>query len=132
GKAKIHRPPTRFSLRLAALRARQPIDKAGPSSKTPAIPYPIIISSDSEEDLDPQGSSSEEEELGLDPEEDNHGKDSLDEEVAEYILEDGPTENQDPGEEEPEEDPKEDPEEDPELGEEGVEAVEPSDDKYNE
>ncbi|MED6173242.1 hypothetical protein PIB30_057490 [Stylosanthes scabra] len=150
GKAKIHRPPTRFSLRLAALSARQPIDKAGPSSRTLAIPDPIIISSDSEEDLDPQGSSFEEEEPGLDPEEDNHGEDSSDKEVSEYIPEDGPIENQDPGEEEPEgpgadhemdpnpdleepeEDPKEDPEEDPEMGEEEVEAVEPSDDEYNE
>ncbi|MED6139764.1 hypothetical protein PIB30_086993 [Stylosanthes scabra] len=62
GKAKIHRPPTRFSLQLAASRVHQPIDKAETSSRTPAILDPIVISSDSEEDLDPQGSSSEEEE----------------------------------------------------------------------
>ncbi|MED6151616.1 hypothetical protein PIB30_084158 [Stylosanthes scabra] len=62
GKAKIHQPPTRFSLRLAALKACQPIDKAETSSRTPAISDLIIISSDSEEDLDPQGSNSEEEE----------------------------------------------------------------------
>ncbi|MED6159690.1 hypothetical protein PIB30_044555 [Stylosanthes scabra] len=151
GKAKIHWPPTRFSLRLAACRARQPIDKAETSSRTPAKSDSIIISSDSEENLD---SSSEKEEPGLDPQGSNHGEDSSDEEVPEYIPEDGPTENQDPrveepegpgadheidpnpDPEEPEEDPEEDleeeedPEEDPEMGEEEEEAEQdPNDDE---
>ncbi|MED6187105.1 hypothetical protein PIB30_073217 [Stylosanthes scabra] len=150
GKAKIYWPHTRFSLRLAARRACQPINKAETSSRAPTTSDPIVISSDSEEDLDPQGSSSEEEEPGLDPEEDNHGEESSDEEVPEYILEDGPAENQDPGEEElegsgvdhemdpnpnpeePEEDPKEDleEEEDPEMGEIEEEAEQdPNDDE---
>ncbi|MED6177468.1 hypothetical protein PIB30_098404 [Stylosanthes scabra] len=92
----VDETPLCVHARDAPLRARQPIDKARPSSRTPAIPDPIIISSDSEEDLDPQGSSSEEEEPGLDPEEDNHKEDSSDEEESEYIPEDGPAENQDP------------------------------------
>ncbi|MED6140077.1 hypothetical protein PIB30_089750 [Stylosanthes scabra] len=132
GKAKIHWPPTRFSLRLAALRACQPIDKAGPSSKTTVIPDPIIISSNSEEDLDPLGSSSEEEEPGLDPEEDNHGEDSPDEEEEPESPGANHEMDPNPDPEEPEEDPEEDPEEEPEMGEEEVEAVEPSDDEYNE
>ncbi|MED6188517.1 hypothetical protein PIB30_086762, partial [Stylosanthes scabra] len=73
GKAKIHQLPTRFSLRLAALRARQPINKVGPSVSTPAAPDPTIISSDSEEDLDPKGSSSEEEDPEMDPQGEDQG-----------------------------------------------------------
>ncbi|MED6152155.1 hypothetical protein PIB30_089187 [Stylosanthes scabra] len=119
GKAKIHQLPTRFSLRLAALIARQPIDKAGPSVSTLATPNPIIISSDSEEDLDPKDESKE---------------------VPEYIREDRPEENQDLGEEEPEEedpnepeeDPEEDPKEDPEMEKEEAEVMEPDEDECNE
>ncbi|MED6123517.1 hypothetical protein PIB30_049931 [Stylosanthes scabra] len=62
GKAKIQQLPTRFSLRFAALRARQPTEKAGPSNTAPAIPDPIIISSDSEEEdleMDPEGEDPE-------------------------------------------------------------------------
>ncbi|MED6225563.1 hypothetical protein PIB30_094815, partial [Stylosanthes scabra] len=70
GKAKLHQLPTRFSLRLAALGARQPIDKVGPSNSAPVMPDPIVISSDSEEDRekDPKGSNSEEEDPEMDPE----------------------------------------------------------------
>ncbi|MED6223929.1 hypothetical protein PIB30_078912 [Stylosanthes scabra] len=105
GKAKIHQLPTRFSLRLAALRAHQPIDKARPSFSTPAAPDPIIISSDPEKDLNPKGSSSEEEDPKMDPEGEDQGVNSLDEseEVPEYIPGDGLEENQDAREEEPEE-----------------------------
>ncbi|MED6225890.1 hypothetical protein PIB30_097970 [Stylosanthes scabra] len=109
GKAKIHQLPTRFSLRLATLTARQPIDKVGPSVSTPAAPDPIIISSDSEEDLEPKGGNSEEEDPEIDPEGEDQG---------------------DP--EEPEEDLEEDPEEDPEMEEEEAEVMEPDEDEYNE
>ncbi|MED6137201.1 hypothetical protein PIB30_062871 [Stylosanthes scabra] len=130
GKAKVHQPPTRFSLRLAALKTRQCRDKAGPSRTAPMNAEPIEISSDSE------------------------SEESDDEEVPEYIPEDGPAENQDLGEEEaegpgadhemdpnpdpeePEEDPKEDPEEeedpeeDPEMGKMEEEAEQdPNDDE---
>ncbi|MED6128058.1 hypothetical protein PIB30_094024 [Stylosanthes scabra] len=123
-------------------KACQPIHNAGPSVSTPAAPNPIIISSDSEEDLDPKGSSSEEEDPEMDPEGEDQGVNSSDEseEVSEYIPEDGPEENQDPGEEEPKEEdldepeeyPEEDPEEDPEMEEEEAEVMEPDEDEYNE
>ncbi|MED6165626.1 hypothetical protein PIB30_101393 [Stylosanthes scabra] len=149
GKAKVHQPPTRFSLQLAALKTRRSRDKAGPSHTAPINAEPIEISSDSESEEVPKyipGTGQ-----------------SDDEEVPEYIPEDWPAENQNPGEEElegpaayheidpnpdpeePEEDPEEeeDPgEEDPEdpeeqeeekeMREEQVEAVEPSDDEYQE
>ncbi|MED6125418.1 hypothetical protein PIB30_068345, partial [Stylosanthes scabra] len=154
GKAKIYQLPTRFSLRLAALRARQPIDKVGPSVSTPAALDPIIISSDSEEDLDPKGNSFEEEDPKMDPEGEDQGVNSSDEseEVPEYIPGDGLEENQDLGKEEPEEEdrgadhemdpnqdpeePEEDPEEDleeyPEMEKEEAEVMEPDEDEYNE
>ncbi|MED6224097.1 hypothetical protein PIB30_080475 [Stylosanthes scabra] len=106
-KAKVRQPPTRFLLRLAALKTHQSRDKAGPSHTVPINAEPIEISSDLE------------------------SEESDDEEVPKYIPEDWPTENQNPREglaadhemdpdpdpEEPEEDPEkeEDPEEeDPE------------------
>ncbi|MED6207156.1 hypothetical protein PIB30_033256 [Stylosanthes scabra] len=57
--------------RNKTLRASQPIDKVGPSNSTPAMPDPIVISSDSEEDRekDPKGSNFEEEDPEMDPEE---------------------------------------------------------------
>ncbi|MED6190348.1 hypothetical protein PIB30_104995 [Stylosanthes scabra] len=69
----------RFSLRLAALRACQPINKVGPSVSTPSVPDPIIISSDYEEDLYPKGSSSEEKDPEMDPEGEDQGVNLLDE-----------------------------------------------------
>ncbi|MED6139894.1 hypothetical protein PIB30_088225, partial [Stylosanthes scabra] len=42
--AKLQQLPTRFSLRLAAFRARQSTKKARPSNTAPAIQDPIIIS----------------------------------------------------------------------------------------
>ncbi|MED6213361.1 hypothetical protein PIB30_092355 [Stylosanthes scabra] len=109
GKAKIHQLPTRFSLRLAALRTRRSRDKAGPSNPAPISTERIEISSDSESEEVPEYI------LGA-------GQ-SDDEEVPDYIPEDGPAKNQDPEDEEPEEedpeedseeDSKEEPEEDPE------------------
>ncbi|MED6188239.1 hypothetical protein PIB30_084144, partial [Stylosanthes scabra] len=41
GKAKVHQPPTRFSLRLAALNTHQSRDKAGPSRTVPINVEPI-------------------------------------------------------------------------------------------
>ncbi|MED6225093.1 hypothetical protein PIB30_090455 [Stylosanthes scabra] len=108
--------------------ARQPINKVRPSVSTPAAPDPIIISSDSEEDLDPKGSSSEEEHPEMDPEGEDQGANSSDEsgevpeyisgaepieeeeEVPEYILGEGLAADQDLEDEEPEE---ENPEMDP-------------------
>ncbi|MED6162738.1 hypothetical protein PIB30_073436 [Stylosanthes scabra] len=98
GKATI---PTRFSLWLAALRARQSTDKAGPSNTALMNPDPIIISSDSESEEIPEYIP------GAEPTEDE-------EEAPEYVLGDGMMENQDHAEEDPEMDPKEEPEEDPE------------------
>ncbi|MED6222688.1 hypothetical protein PIB30_066799 [Stylosanthes scabra] len=132
-KDKVHQPPTRFSLRFAALKTRQSRDKVGPSRTAPINAKPIEISSDSE--------SKEVLEYIL-------GTGQSDDEVPEYIPDDWPAENQSPREEEPkgpaeepeeEEDPKEvDPEEaeeqveENEMGEEEVKAVEPSDDEYQE
>ncbi|MED6127954.1 hypothetical protein PIB30_093009 [Stylosanthes scabra] len=98
GKATI---PTRFLLRLAALRARQSTDKAGPSNTAPINLDPIIISSDSKSEEVPEYI------LGAEPMEDE-------EEAPEYAAGDGMMENQDQAEEDPEEDPEMDPEEDPE------------------
>ncbi|MED6151705.1 hypothetical protein PIB30_084928 [Stylosanthes scabra] len=75
GKAKVHQPPIRFSLRLAALKTRQSRDKAGPSHIAPINAEPIEISSDSESEEVPEyipGTGQ-----------------SDDEEVPEYIPEDG-------------------------------------------
>ncbi|MED6199993.1 hypothetical protein PIB30_081040 [Stylosanthes scabra] len=155
GKAKLHQLPTQFSLRLAALRAHQPIDKVGPSNNAPAMPDPIVISSDSKEDReeDPKGSNSEEKDPEMDPEGENQEVDSADEseEVPEYIPGEGQEENQNLGDEEPEEegqgvddemDPNQDPEEDPDEDEEDdpemeeeieePEVMEPDEDEYNE
>ncbi|MED6212180.1 hypothetical protein PIB30_080715 [Stylosanthes scabra] len=76
-KAKLHQLPTRFSLRLVALRARQPIDKVGPSNSAPVMPDLIVICSDSEDDRkkDPKGSNTDEE----DPLGENQEVDSTDE-----------------------------------------------------
>ncbi|MED6226025.1 hypothetical protein PIB30_099438 [Stylosanthes scabra] len=101
GKAKIQQLPTRFLLRLAALRTHQSRDKAGPSNSAPISAEPIEISSDSESEEVPvyiPGAGQ-----------------SDDKEIPDYIPEDGPAENQDPEDEKPEEeDPEEDPEEDSE------------------
>ncbi|MED6212888.1 hypothetical protein PIB30_087793 [Stylosanthes scabra] len=158
GKTKLQQLSTRFSLRLTALRARQPIGKAGPSNSAPVIPDPIVISYDSEEDRkkDPKGSNSEEEDPEMDLEGENQEVDSTDksEEVPEYIPGEGLEENRNlgkeeleeegPGEdhemdpnqepEEPMEDPEEDQEEDPEMEEEieEPEVMEPDEDEYNE
>ncbi|MED6135399.1 hypothetical protein PIB30_046061 [Stylosanthes scabra] len=87
-KAKIHQPPTRYSLRLAALKTRQSRDKVGPSRTAPMSTEPIEISSDSESEEIPKYIPGT-----------GHSDDG---EVLEYILEDWPAENQNPGEEEPE------------------------------
>ncbi|MED6187999.1 hypothetical protein PIB30_081787 [Stylosanthes scabra] len=96
---------------MIALRASQPIDKARPSNSAPAMPDPIVISSDSEEDRekDPKGSNSEEEDPKMDPERENQEVDSTDEseEVPKYILGEGQEENQNLGEEEPKEEGRE-------------------------
>ncbi|MED6140143.1 hypothetical protein PIB30_090230 [Stylosanthes scabra] len=54
GKAKVREPPTRFSLRLAALKIRQSRDKAGPSRTAPINDESIEISSDSESEEVPK------------------------------------------------------------------------------
>ncbi|MED6163507.1 hypothetical protein PIB30_080581 [Stylosanthes scabra] len=77
GKAMI---PTRFSLRLAALRARQSTDEAGPSNTAPINPDPIIISSDSESEEVPEYIP------GAEPMEDE-------EEAPEYVPGNGMMEN---------------------------------------
>ncbi|MED6127885.1 hypothetical protein PIB30_092366 [Stylosanthes scabra] len=79
GKAKVHQPPTRFSLRLAALKTRQSRDKAGPSRTASMNAEPIEISSDSESEEVPEYIPG----IGQ----------SDDEEVPEYIPEDWPAEN---------------------------------------
>ncbi|MED6117191.1 hypothetical protein PIB30_107689 [Stylosanthes scabra] len=119
GKGKIYGPPTRPSPRLAALRAQAATNLAREIPDTPAVTTtsalagcqrvsdvplsigsttwnPIAISSDSKKE-DPEMDSAEESE-----------------EVPKYIPEDGPAENQNPGEEEPE-DPRADHEMDPNL-----------------
>ncbi|MED6152324.1 hypothetical protein PIB30_090835 [Stylosanthes scabra] len=114
GKAKVHQPPTHFSLRLAALKTHQSRDMAGPSRTAPINVEPIEISSDSVSEEVPEyipGTGQ-----------------SDDKEVLEYIPEDWPTENQNPGEEEPganhEMDPNLDPEEEEDLEEEEEEDPE--------
>ncbi|MED6176408.1 hypothetical protein PIB30_087937 [Stylosanthes scabra] len=157
GKGKIYGPPTRASPRLATLRAQAATNLACETPDTPAVTAistlgrkprmrvkyltkqlaardappsigstsrnPIAISSDSEKE-DPEMDSAEESE-----------------EVPEYIPKNGPTENQNPGEEEPEgsvadhemdpnldseeeQDPEEEEEEDPEEEEEEEENPE--------
>ncbi|MED6176337.1 hypothetical protein PIB30_087189 [Stylosanthes scabra] len=118
GKAKIHQLPTRFSLRLAALRTRQSRDKAEPSNPAPISGAPMEISIDSES-----------EEI---PEYIPRAGQSDDEEVPYYIPKDGPAKNQDPEDEEPEEeDPEEEPEEDPEEEPEEDPEEEPKEDHEN-
>ncbi|MED6151390.1 hypothetical protein PIB30_082028 [Stylosanthes scabra] len=144
GKAKLHQLPTQFSLRLATLRACQPIDKVEPSNSAPATPDPIVISSDSEEDRekDPKGRNSEEEDPEMDPEGENQEVDSIDE-LEENLGEEEPEEEgpeadheMDPNQdlEVPEEDPEKDQEEDLEMEEEikEPEFMEPDEDEYNE
>ncbi|MED6186276.1 hypothetical protein PIB30_065228 [Stylosanthes scabra] len=137
GKAKVHQPPTRFSLRLAALKAHQSRDKAGPSRTVPINAKPIEISSDleSEEVLEyiPGTGQSDDEEPAenQNPGEEEPGEDheidpNPDPEEPEEDLE----EEEDPEEEDPEE--LEEQEEENEMGKEQVEAVEPSDDEYQE
>ncbi|MED6124605.1 hypothetical protein PIB30_060467 [Stylosanthes scabra] len=54
GKAKVHRPLTRFLLRLAALKTRQSRDKVEPLRTAPMNAEPIQISSDSESEEVPE------------------------------------------------------------------------------
>ncbi|MED6150478.1 hypothetical protein PIB30_072673 [Stylosanthes scabra] len=115
GKAKVHQPPTRFSLRLAALKTRQSRDKARPSRTAPINAEPIEIRSDSNSkenpgEEEPEGPAADHE---MDPNPD------LEE------LEEDPEEDEDPEE-------LEEIEEENEMGEEEVEDVEPSDDEYQE
>ncbi|MED6146993.1 hypothetical protein PIB30_039951 [Stylosanthes scabra] len=156
GKAKLHQLPTCFSLSLAALRARQPADKDGPSNTASTSSNPIIIISDSEEDSerDPKEGDSEDEDPKMDHEEEDLEMDSAEEskdvpeyipgaepvedeeEAPEYIPGKGPAENQDPKEEEPEEedpemDSEEDSEEDPDQDPEDEEMEEPAEEHPN-
>ncbi|MED6210901.1 hypothetical protein PIB30_068470 [Stylosanthes scabra] len=112
GKATI---PTRFSLRLAALRAHQSTDKARPSNTASMNTDPIIISSDSESKEVPEYI------LGAEPMEDE-------EEAPECVPGDRMMENQDQAEEDLEEDPKEEPEEESEEDPEEDPKEEPEED----
>ncbi|MED6175924.1 hypothetical protein PIB30_082894 [Stylosanthes scabra] len=145
GKAKIHQLPIRLSLRLAALRARQPIDKAGASVSTPAVTLRRIWTL--------RVAAPKKRILKWIPKEKIKGVNSSDEseEVPKYVPGDGLEENQDLGEEEPkeeglgvdhemdpnqdpekpEEDPEEDPKEDLEMEEEEAEVMEPDEEEYN-
>ncbi|MED6188661.1 hypothetical protein PIB30_087997 [Stylosanthes scabra] len=116
-KDKAPQMPTRFSRRLAALKARQTKDEAGPSNVAPHDDEIINISSDSEqeqEDVQEEEGEIEEEEVPgygtlievLQP---------LAQEEPEDIPYDGPEDGEMEEEEEgPEEDIEDDPEEDPE------------------
>ncbi|MED6128050.1 hypothetical protein PIB30_093920 [Stylosanthes scabra] len=112
GKATI---PTRFSLRLAALRAPQSTNEAGPSNTAPINPDSIIISSDSESEEVLEYNP------GAEPMEDE-------EEAPEYVPGDGMIENQDQAEEDPEEELEEEPEEYPEKDPEEEPEEEPEED----
>ncbi|MED6218288.1 hypothetical protein PIB30_025379 [Stylosanthes scabra] len=119
---KVYPPPSRFSRRLVALKARQARDEAGPANVAPHDNEVVEINSDSDLEQIPEYVPGE----GAEIEEE-------DEEVPEYVPDAEPMgEEEDPEEdpeedtkedpeEEPEEDPEEDPEEEPEDPEEGLE-----------
>ncbi|MED6185839.1 hypothetical protein PIB30_060855 [Stylosanthes scabra] len=142
-KHKTPQMPTRFSRRLAALKARQTRDEAGPSNAAPRDDEIINISSNSEqeqENVQEEGGEIEEEEVSgdgalievLQP---------LAQEEPEDIpydgLEDGEMEEEeeDPEEdleEDPEEDPEEEPKEEQEEGQDWVEEDEIEEEEENE
>ncbi|MED6209802.1 hypothetical protein PIB30_058198 [Stylosanthes scabra] len=110
-KAKVHQPPTRFSLRLAALKTRQSRDKVGPSRTAPINAEPIEISSDSEFEENPEDEPGADHEMHPNPDPEESKEDPEEEEDPEELKEQ---------------------EEENEMGEEQVEAVEPSDNEYQE
>ncbi|MED6148832.1 hypothetical protein PIB30_056709 [Stylosanthes scabra] len=100
---KVYPPPSRFSRRLAALRARRARDEAAPANAAPHEDEVIEISSDSSLEQVPEYVPGE----GAENEQD-------DEEVPDYVPSAEPMEEEEDSEEDPEEEPDEDPEEDPE------------------
>ncbi|MED6137535.1 hypothetical protein PIB30_065838 [Stylosanthes scabra] len=109
---KVYPPPSHFSRRLAALRARQARDKATNENVAPHNNEVVDISSDSDSEQVPEYVTREE--AGIEEE---------DEDIPEYVPGAEPM-----GEEEdPEEDSEEDPEEEPQ--EEQPEAMEQNEDQ---
>ncbi|MED6159245.1 hypothetical protein PIB30_040545 [Stylosanthes scabra] len=124
----VDETPLCVRTRDVPLRTHQPTEKAGPSNTAPVIPDPIIISSDSEEDLDLKDESEEVPEYipGAEPIEEEE-----EEEIPEYIPGEGLVAGQDlEDEESEEEDPEMDPDQDMEDEEMEEEAEQdPNDDE---
>ncbi|MED6205270.1 hypothetical protein PIB30_016253 [Stylosanthes scabra] len=105
---KVYPPPSRFSRRLATLRAHQARDEAGPENAAPHNNGVVDISNNSDSEQVPEYVPGE-----------GAGIEEEDEDIPEYVPgaeQLGEGEYKVPGEpeEEPEDDPEEDPEENPE------------------
>ncbi|MED6112360.1 hypothetical protein PIB30_060963 [Stylosanthes scabra] len=118
-KDKAPQMPTRFSRRLAALKARQTRDEARPSNAEPRDDEIINISSDSEQEQENPLAQEEPEDIPYDGLEDGE----MEEE------EEGPEEDL---EEDPEEDPEEEPGEEQEEDQDWVEEDEMEEEEENE
>ncbi|MED6197370.1 hypothetical protein PIB30_055836 [Stylosanthes scabra] len=98
---KVYPPPSHFSRRLDALRARRAREEAGSANAAPQEDEVIDVSSDSDSEQVPEYVPGE-------------GAGVVEEEVPKYVPGAEPMEEEEDPEKDPEEDPEEEPEEDPE------------------